>query len=99
MQTLCRLGSLQATKCKHFTNSFFLLLLQIIVNFLIKWQASKAKYFERGQKPFASGFQVKNTLCKWLASGLQVVHKPFASDLLATNANTKQVGLLASFQI
>ena len=50
----------------------------------MKVLASKEKCFVSGQKPFASGSQVKKTLRKWFASGLQVVHKPFASGLLAS---------------
>ena len=58
--------------------------LQISVNILIKWCASKAKSFASGKKPFASGLQVNKAHCKWFASGSQVVHKLFASGLLAS---------------
>ena len=58
--------------------------LHISVNFFIKVLASKEKSFASGQKPFASGLQVKKTLCNWFANGLQVVQKPFASGLLAS---------------
>ena len=54
------------------------------MNFLINVLASEEKSFESGQNPFASGSQVKKTLHKWFASGLQVAHKPFASCLLAS---------------
>ena len=61
------------------------------MNFLIKVFASKEKSlasgpkpFAIGRKPFVSGLQVKKTLHKWFASGLQVIHKPFASGLLAS---------------
>ena len=49
-----------------------------------EFSATKEKSFASGQKPFASGLQVKKTLCKWSASGLQVVHTPFACGLLAS---------------
>ena len=58
--------------------------LQISVNFCIKWFASKEKSFASSQKPFACGLQVKKTLQKSFASGLQVVYKPFAGGLLAS---------------
>ena len=61
-----------------------LVCLLISVNFLIKWFAIKEKSFASGQKPFASGLQVKKTLRKWFASDLQIVHKPFVSCLLAS---------------
>jgi hypothetical protein len=38
----------------------------------MKLFAIKAKSFASCQKPFASDLQVKKTLCKWFASGLQI---------------------------
>ena len=72
--------------------------LQISVKILSKVIASKEISFVSGQKPFASGLQVKKTHCKWFASGLQVVHKPFASGLLA-NKSLQTLSKLVCYQI
>ena len=58
--------------------------MQISVNIFIKWLASKAIIFSSGQKPFASGLQVKKPLFKWFASGLQVGQQPFANGFCAS---------------
>ena len=82
MQNLCKLVSKQVTKCKHFANRVvYKSLWNILSSGLL---VNKKKYFAIGKKLFTSGLQANKTLCKWISSGLQVVHKPLASYLLAS---------------
>ena len=61
---------------------------------LSKCFANKERSFESGQVRFGIGWQVKKTVCKWYASGLQVVQT--LQTWFVSNKAYAKVCLLAS---